>query len=163
MRIEPAAALEGHFAVPGDKSISHRALLIGAVSDGETTIRGFGRSADTESTLAAVRALGAEVDDGDELVVRGGGLRGLRSATIDCGNAGTLARLITGLLAFQDGAFTLTGDESLSARPMDRIAAPLRDMGAQIETADGHLPLTITGGELSAIDYKLPVASAQVK
>jgi 3-phosphoshikimate 1-carboxyvinyltransferase len=163
MRTEPAAALEGHFAVPGDKSISHRALLLGAVSDGETTIHGFGRSDDTLSTLAAVRALGVEVEDGDPIVVHGVGLRGLRSAEIDCGNAGTLARLVVGLLAFQDGAFTLTGDESLSARPMERIAEPLRRMGAQIETTDGHLPLTVTGAALQAIDYELPVASAQVK
>src|SRR5512146_1369145 len=163
MLIEPVAALEGHFAVPGDKSISHRALLIGAVSDGETRIRGFGRSADTESTLAAVRTLGAEVHDAETVTVYGVGLRGLQRASIDCGNAGTLARLITGLLAFQDGEFTLTGDSSLSSRPMERIATPLRSMGAQIETDDGHLPLTITGSPLSAIDYELPVASAQVK
>jgi 3-phosphoshikimate 1-carboxyvinyltransferase len=164
MRVEPAVKLEGHFAVPGDKSISHRALLLGAVSDGDTVVRGFGRSGDTSSTLAAVRALGAEVDDdGDQLTVHGVGLRGLQSASIDCGNAGTLARLVVGLLAFQDGTFTLTGDESLSARPMERVAEPLRRMGAQIETTDGHLPLTITGTPLEAIDYELPVASAQVK
>ncbi len=164
MFIEPAVRLEGHFAVPGDKSISHRALLLGAVSDGETVVRGFGRSGDTSSTLAAVRSLGAQVDDdGDQLVVHGLGLRGLQSASIDCGNAGTLARLIVGLLAFQDGSFTLTGDESLSARPMERVAEPLRRMGARIETTDGHLPLTVTGSPLEAIDYELPVASAQVK
>jgi 3-phosphoshikimate 1-carboxyvinyltransferase len=163
MRIEPAAALDGHFALPGDKSISHRALLLGAVSDGETVIRGFGRSADTESTLAAVRALGAEVDDAETVTVHGAGLRGLRSARIDCGNAGTLARLVTGLLAFQEGEFTLTGDASLTSRPMERIASPLRSMGAQIETDDGHLPLRIEGSLLTAIDYELPVASAQVK
>jgi 3-phosphoshikimate 1-carboxyvinyltransferase len=163
MRIEPAAALDGHFALPGDKSISHRALLLGAVSDGETVIRGFGRSADTESTLAADRALGAEVDDAETVTVHGAGLRGLRSARIDCGNAGTLARLVTGLLAFQEGEFTLTGDASLSSRPMERIASPLRSMGAQIETDDGHLPLRIEGALLTAIDYELPVASAQVK
>ena len=163
MKVEPAARLEGHFAVPGDKSISHRALLLGAVSDGVTTVRGFGRSGDTESTLAAVRALGVEVDDGDPMTVHGVGLRGLQSGDIDCGNAGTLARLVSGLLAFQDGVFTLTGDESLSSRPMERIAEPLRRMGAQIETTDGHLPMTITGAPLQAIDYELPVASAQVK
>ena len=163
MRIEPAAALEGHFAVPGDKSISHRALLLGAVADGETRIRGFGRSADTESTLAAIRALGAEVHDAETVTVLGTGLRGLRSADIDCGNAGTLARLVIGLLAFQNGEFTLTGDGSLSTRPMERIASPLRSMGAHIETDDGHLPLIVTGRELTAIDYELPVASAQVK
>jgi 3-phosphoshikimate 1-carboxyvinyltransferase len=164
MKIEPAASLEGHFAVPGDKSVSHRALLLGAVSDGDTVIRGWGRSADTESTLGAVRALGVQVGEGgDQLTVQGVGLRGLRSAEIDCGNAGTLARLLPGLLAFQAGTFTLTGDESLSARPMERIAEPLRRMGAQIETTDGRLPMTITGGPLEAIDYELPVASAQVK
>jgi 3-phosphoshikimate 1-carboxyvinyltransferase len=165
MRVEPAARLDGHIAVPGDKSISHRSLLIGAVSDGQTHVRGWGRSGDTESTLDAVRALGGEVEElgPDELVVHGVGLRGLRSAEIECNNAGTLARLIVGLLAFQDGTFTLTGDESLSARPMERVAEPLRRMGAQIETIEGHLPLTITGGKLEAIDYELPVASAQVK
>ncbi|HET7130032.1 MAG TPA: 3-phosphoshikimate 1-carboxyvinyltransferase [Gaiellaceae bacterium] len=163
MRVEPAAALEGHFAVPGDKSVSHRALLVGAVADGETRIRGFGRSADTESTVAAVRALGAEVQDGEAVTVGGVGLRNLRSAAIDCGNAGTLARLVTGLLAFQNGEFTLTGDGSLSSRPMERVAAPLRSMGARIDTQDGHLPLTVNGASLTAIDYELPVASAQVK
>jgi 3-phosphoshikimate 1-carboxyvinyltransferase len=164
MRVEPASSLDGHFAVPGDKSISHRALLIGAVSEGETHITGWGRSADTESTLAAVRALGAEVEeDGDRLTVHGAGLHGLRAATIDCGNAGTLARLLPGLLAFQDASFTLTGDASLSSRPMARIAEPLARMGAQVETTDGRLPLTITGAPLAAIDSELPVASAQVK
>jgi 3-phosphoshikimate 1-carboxyvinyltransferase len=163
VRIEPAAALEGHFAVPGDKSVSHRALLLGAVADGETRINGFGRSADTLSTLEAVRALGAGVDDGETITVHGAGLRGLQGAGIDCGNAGTLARLVTGLLAFQAGEFTLTGDESLSSRPMERIAEPLRRMGAQVETTDGRLPLTIRGNGLHAIDYELPVASAQVK
>jgi 3-phosphoshikimate 1-carboxyvinyltransferase len=163
VRFAPVAALEGHFAVPGDKSISHRALLLGAVSDGETTIRGFGRSADTESTLAAVRALGAEVDDDEAMTVRGVGLHGLESADVDCGNAGTLVRLLPGLLAFQEGRFTLTGDASLSSRPMERIAEPLRRMGAEVETTDGRLPLTVTGARLNAIDYELPVASAQVK
>ena len=164
MKIEPAAALDGHFAVPGDKSISHRALLLGAVSEGPTEIRGFGWSGDTESTLGAVQALGLRVDrDGGFLTVHGAGLRGLQPADVDCGNAGTLARLIAGLLAFQDGVFTLTGDESLSSRPMDRIAGPLREMGAQIKTTDGRLPLAITGAPLHAIDFRLPVASAQVK
>jgi len=164
MLIEPAAALEGHLAVPGDKSISHRSLLLGAVSDGDTVVRGFGRSDDTLSTLGAVRAMGVEVDDdGETLTVHGVGLRGLRGAELDCGNAGTLARLVVGILAFQDGTFTLTGDASLSSRPMGRIAEPLGRMGAQIETTDGRLPLTVTGGTLEAIDYELPVASAQVK
>jgi 3-phosphoshikimate 1-carboxyvinyltransferase len=165
MRIEPAAGLDGHLAVPGDKSISHRSLLFGAVGDGGTHVRGFGRSADTTSTLEAVRALGAQVDEDapDELTVHGLGLRGLRAGEIDCGNAGTLARLVSGLLAFQEGTFTLTGDESLSSRPMERVAAPLRRMGAQIETTDGRLPMTITGAPLTGIEYAPEVASAQLK
>ncbi len=167
MRIEPLPALVGHLAVPGDKSISHRAVLIGAMCEGETRISGFGRSADTESTIAAIRALGAEVDEDDDdvLRVRGVGLNGFRQpdAPVDCGNAGTLMRLLAGLLAGQEGRFELVGDASLSARPMERIAEPLRRMGAQVETTDGHAPLVVEGAELRAIDYELPVASAQVK
>ena len=113
-RVEPAAALVGHIRVPGDKSISHRAALLGAVGEGETRIEGFGRAADTESTLAAVRALGVEVVDEDVDVVRvqGVGLGGLRppEGPIDAGNSGTLMRLLAGLLAGQDGTFTITGD-----------------------------------------------------
>ena len=167
MRIEPVSALDGHVAVPGDKSISHRAVLIGALCDGETRVTGFGRSADTEATIDAMRALGAEVldDDVDALTVRGVGLRGLRAAAapIDCGNAGTLMRLIAGVLAGHDGRTELVGDASLSSRPMERIAGPLRRMGATIETTDGHAPLVVHGASLRAIDYELPVASAQVK
>lgn len=167
MRVEPAPALTGHVAVPGDKSISHRAVLIAAICEGETRISGFGRSGDTESTLAAVRALGVAIDedDVDTLTVHGVGLRGLRepTGTVDCGNAGTLMRLLCGLLAGQEGRFELGGDESLSARPMERVAEPLRLMGARIETTDGHAPLVIEGGSLVTISYKLPVASAQVK
>ena len=150
MEIAPAASLRGALRVPGDKSISHRALLVGAVCDGETIVRGFGRSLDTESTIAAVRSLGVSVeeDEADVLQVRGLGLSGLREpdAPIDCGNAGTLARLLPGLLAGQDGRrFELTGDDSLSSRPMDRVAAPLSEMGAHVETSDGRLPLRIEG------------------
>ena len=167
MRIEPVSALDGHVAVPGDKSISHRAVLIGALCDGETRVTGFGRSADTEATIEAMRALGAEVldDDVDALTVRGVGLRGLRApgAPIDCGNAGTLMRLISGLLAGHDGRTELVGDASLSSRPMERIAEPLRRMGATVETTEGHAPLVVEGASLRAIDYELPVASAQVK
>jgi 3-phosphoshikimate 1-carboxyvinyltransferase len=170
-RVEPAAELVGHIAVPGDKSISHRALLIGALCETETRVRGFGRSGDTESTLHAVRELGVEVDehedDADELTVHGVGLHGLRAANdavIDCGNAGTLIRLLSGVLAGQRGRFELTGDESLRARPMARIAEPLTRMGARIKTANGMPPLQIDGtASLRAIEYKLPVASAQVK
>jgi 3-phosphoshikimate 1-carboxyvinyltransferase len=168
VKVEPAAALVGHVAVPGDKSISHRSVLIGALGEGETHITGFGRSADTESTVRAVRALGVRVDElaHDELVVTGVGLRGLpdRAEPIDCGNAGTLMRLLAGILAGQTGAYELIGDASLSTRPMERIAEPLRRMGARVETTNGHPPLRIEGSEaLSAIDYQLPVASAQVK
>ena len=167
MRIEPVSALDGHVAVPGDKSISHRAVLIGALCDGETRISGFGRSADTEATVAAVRALGAEVieEDVDTLRVRGAGLHGLQAPAdaIDCGNAGTLMRLLAGVLAGQEGRTELMGDSSLSSRPMERIAEPLRRMGATVETTEGHAPLVVHGAPLSAIDYQLPVASAQVK
>ena len=168
MKVEPAGALVGHIAVPGDKSISHRAVLIGALTDGETHVRGFGRSADTQSTVDAVRTLGTEVDDlaDDELVVQGRGLTPFTGLTpaLDCGNAGTLLRLLTGVLAGQQGHFELTGDESLRTRPMDRVAEPLTRMGAHIETANGLPPVVIEGTDgLHAIDYVLPVASAQVK
>jgi 3-phosphoshikimate 1-carboxyvinyltransferase len=162
MFVEPGARITGHVAVPGDKSISHRSLLFGAMSEGATRIHGFGRGGDTESTISAVRALGAFVDDADdrEIVVHGGDFR---DAEIDCGNAGTLMRLIAGMLAGRGGTYTLTGDESLSARPMERIGEPLRRMGAAIESVDGHAPLRITPAELHGIDYELPVASGQVK
>jgi 3-phosphoshikimate 1-carboxyvinyltransferase len=167
MRIEPATALVGHIAVPGDKSISHRAVLLGAIGEGETRITGFGRSADTEATISAVRALGVDVheDEIDVLRVEGRCLRGLQAPAgpIDCANAGTLVRLLAGLLAGQEGEFTLTGDESLRSRPMQRVVEPLAQMGARIDTDDGLAPLRIEGSELRAITYELPVASAQVK
>jgi 3-phosphoshikimate 1-carboxyvinyltransferase len=167
VKVEPAPAILGHIAVPGDKSISHRAVLLGAVSDGETRIAGFGRSGDTESTLAAVRALGVKVYEADDETLRvfGNGLRGLQAPKepIDCGNAGTLMRLLPGLLAGQEGRFELTGDESLRSRPMERIAEPLRQMGIRIETTDGRAPLTVEGGAVEPVTYELPVASAQVK
>jgi 3-phosphoshikimate 1-carboxyvinyltransferase len=167
VRVEPAAALRGDLAVPGDKSISHRALLLAAVAEGESAVDGLGISEDTLSTVAAVEALGAEVElEGQGARVSGVGLRGLRAPAgpLDCGNAGTLMRLLPGLLAGQEGRFELVGDESLSARPLERVAEPLRLMGARAETTDGHAPLVIEGaGTLSAIRYELPVASAQVK
>jgi 3-phosphoshikimate 1-carboxyvinyltransferase len=168
VRVEPARRLAGEIAVPGDKSISHRAVLLAALCEGETTIRGFGRSGDTNATINAVRALGVRVEEVDEttLLVHGVGLRGLRSpgASIDCANAGTLARLLAGVLAAQVGQeFELTGDGSLSARPMWRIVDPLARMGADIEAADGRLPLLIKGTDLRGMTYELPVASAQVK
>jgi 3-phosphoshikimate 1-carboxyvinyltransferase len=167
MKIEPAALLRGHIAVPGDKSISHRAVLLGAVGEGETRVRGFGRAGDTEATVAAVRALGVTVheDDVDTLRVEGVGLGGLRAPeeAVDCGNSGTTMRLLAGILAGQHGRFELTGDDSLRRRPMTRIAEPLTQMGASVETSEGTPPLVVEGGELKGIRYELPVASAQVK
>ena len=131
-------------------------------------MRGFGRSADTRSTIDAVRALGVQVDDvaEDELVVHGVGLRGLQApdSPIDAGNAGTLMRLLPGILAGQEGRFELTGDDSLRSRPMDRVAEPLKRMGARIETTDGRPPVIVEGTDaLKGIEYVLPMASAQVK
>ncbi len=156
----------GHVVVPGDKSISHRAVLIGALGEGETRVSGFGRSGDTQATIDAARTLGVDVDDvaDDELAVRGVGLRGLRAGSVDCANSGTLMRLLAGVLAGQQGAFTLTGDESLSTRPMERVAAPLRRMGAAVETTDGHAPLAVLGSDaLHGTEIEPEVASAQVK
>jgi 3-phosphoshikimate 1-carboxyvinyltransferase len=166
--VAPASSVGGHIAVPGDKSISHRAVLVAAISEGETRIAGFGRSADTEATVRAVRAIGVQVDEEsvDELRVGGVGVRGLREpdGPIDCGNSGTLMRLLAGILAGQQGRrFELTGDASLRSRPMERIAEPLRRMGAHVETTNGRAPIMIEGAELTGIRYELPVASAQVK
>jgi 3-phosphoshikimate 1-carboxyvinyltransferase len=166
VKIEPAVSLRGDVGVPGDKSISHRALMLGAIADGESEIRGFGRSADTLATAGAMRQLGVPVTiEGELVVIRGVGLKGLvpADADIDCGNAGTLIRLLAGILAGHAGRFTLTGDESLSRRPLERIAGPLRAMGALVETTDGHAPLRVEGGALRPIRYESPVASAQVK
>jgi 3-phosphoshikimate 1-carboxyvinyltransferase len=167
MKIEPASSIDGAIAVPGVKGISQRAVLLGAVADGESRIEGFGRAADTETAISVVRQLGVEVEeDGPETIrVRGVGLRGLRAPhePLDFGNAGTAMRLASGLLAGQEGRFELVGDESLSARPQERIAEPLRQMGARVETTDGHAPVVIEGGALAPIRYELPVASAQVK
>jgi 3-phosphoshikimate 1-carboxyvinyltransferase len=166
LRIEPAASLVGHVGVPGDKSISHRAVLIGALGEGETRVHGFGRAGDTQATVDGVRTLGVEVEDDadDELVVHGVGLRELRAGTVDCRNSGTLMRLLAGVVAGQEGEFVLTGDESLSTRPMERIAAPLRQMGASVDTTAGHAPLVIRGSAaLRGIEVEPEVASAQVK
>jgi 3-phosphoshikimate 1-carboxyvinyltransferase len=168
LRIAPAGGLTGELGVPGDKSISHRAVLLGAISTGPVQVRGFGASADTLSTVAAVEALGVEVErPGEgELVVHGSGLRGLRApdGPIDVGNAGTLIRLLPGILAGQIGTFGLTGDESIRSRPMERIAEPLRQMGVDVETTDGRPPIRVRAtGSTEPIAYELPVASAQVK
>ena len=165
--VAPASSVVGHIALPGDKSISHRAVLVAAVAEGETRVRGFGRSLDTEATLRAVRALGVRVDEAaaDELVVHGVGLRGLHvpDAPIDCANSGTLLRLLAGLLAGHGGRFELTGDASLRARPMERVAEPLRRMGADVETTGGAAPVVVQGGSLHGSEHELEVASAQVK
>ena len=167
MKVEPAALLKGAFAVPGVKGISQRAVLLAALADGESRVTGFGRAADTESAIAVARAIGADVVDAgpEEVRVHGVGLRNARppGEPIDCGNAGTVMRLACGLLAGQHGAFELVGDESLTARPHERVAEPLRLMGARIETTEGHAPIRITGSALHPVTYELPVASAQVK
>jgi 3-phosphoshikimate 1-carboxyvinyltransferase len=166
VRVEPAVAVVGHVAVPGDKSISHRAVLIGAIAEGETRVTGFGRSGDTQATVDGMRALGVEIEwiGEEELVVHGVGLRGLRAGAVDCANSGTLMRLLSGIAAGQDGEFTLSGDESLSARPMKRIAEPLGRMGAEVETTGGHAPLVIRGsGALRGAELEPEVPSAQVK
>ena len=167
MKIEPAASIDGAIAVPGVKGISQRAVLLGAIADGESRIEGFGRAADTETAISVVRQLGAEVDEeGPETVrVRGVGLRGLQEpdGPLDFGNAGTVLRLTAGILAGHEGRFELVGDESLSGRPQERIAEPLRQMGARVETTEGHAPVVIEGGGLTPIRYEPPMASAQVK
>jgi 3-phosphoshikimate 1-carboxyvinyltransferase len=165
--VEPAVSLRGATAVPSVKGICQRGVLLGAIADGESEVRGFGRASDTESAISVARQLGADVTDvADDVVrIRGRGVRGLLApdGPLDCGNAGTVLRLVSGILAGQDGEFTLVGDESLSSRPQERIAVPLRQMGAEVETVDGHAPVTIRGGLLGPITYELPVASAQVK
>ena len=167
MRFPPSGPLRGTVRVPADKSISHRAALIGAMASEPMRILNYLDAADTNSTLAAVRELGALVEHRDgELVIRGCGMRNAAAgARIDVGNAGTLMRLLPGWLAFQQGAsFELDGDESIRRRPVDRIAAPLAQMGARIEARDGRLPpFTVHGAALNGITYELPVASAQVK
>jgi 3-phosphoshikimate 1-carboxyvinyltransferase len=169
---EPATAgLGGSLRPPPDKSISHRAALIGAMCDGPTRVTGYLDSADTRSTLDAVAAVGAEVREGDAddnggffVEVEGTGLRGARPASIDVGNAGTLLRMMPGWLAGQPGGeWTFDGDESIRRRPVDRIALPLREMGAEVESTDGLPPLRVRGTVLHGIDYAMPMASAQVK
>jgi 3-phosphoshikimate 1-carboxyvinyltransferase len=170
-RFDPAGPLRGALRPPPDKSISHRAALIAAMGEGEARVEGYLDAADTRSTLAAIEALGAGVRvDGPsagaiDIRVRGVGLRGARSAEIDVGNAGTLLRLLPGWLAGQPGGeWTLDGDESIRRRPVDRVAEPLRRMGAAVEAREGRLPpLRVEGSGLRGIDYRLPVASAQVK
>jgi 3-phosphoshikimate 1-carboxyvinyltransferase len=166
--VQPATRVFGRMRVPGDKSISHRCLMLGGIANGQTEVQGFLDSADCLATLAALQAMGVKVDrhGANSLTVHGKGIDGLRGPAnvLDMGNAGTAIRLSMGLLAGQEFTSTLTGDESLRKRPMERVAAPLRLMGANIATTDGRPPVIVRPVErLRAIDYALPVASAQVK
>ena len=167
--VRPSGPLRGEIRVPGDKSISHRCIMLGAIADGTTRVSGLLEGEDVLATVAAFRAMGVEIDgpvDG-EVIVHGVGRDGLRApeGAIDLGNSGTAMRLLAGLLAGQRFDCTLTGDASLGRRPMRRVTEPLSRMGARIETADGGTPpLTIRAGDrLAPIDYTSPVASAQVK
>jgi len=167
-RFEPSRGLHGQYTAPPDKSISHRAALLGAMASEPTRIENYLHAADTDSTLAAVQALGALVDERDGIItVRGTGLREARepAGPIDVGNAGTLLRLLPGWLAAQENrSFTLDGDESIRRRPVDRVAEPLRQMGAVLHAREDRFPpVTIQGARLRSISYELPVASAQVK
>ena len=160
--------VSGELRVLGDKSISHRALLLAALARGRSTVHGVLRSGDTESTARALRALGVDLTAlAPTTVIEGRGLRGLTqaAAALDCGNSGTTARLLLGILAAQPFAATLVGDASLSRRPMRRVAEPLRAMGARIEALGSHdgLPLSISGADLRSIAWTTPVASAQIK
>ncbi|HVG75048.1 MAG TPA: 3-phosphoshikimate 1-carboxyvinyltransferase [Thermoleophilaceae bacterium] len=169
-RFDPAGPLRGQYTPPADKSISHRAALFAAMCDEPVTVRNYLDSEDTQSTLNAVRALGAGIEDEGEncFVIRGVGLHAPLEATeglLNVGNAGTLLRLLPGWLAGQPGGvWTLDGDESIRRRPVDRVAEPLRLMGAEVEARDGRFPpFTVRGAPLKGIEYELPVPSAQVK
>ena len=163
----PSGPLRGEIEVPGDKSISHRAALLTALATGDSRIENYLEAEDTLATLAALGAVGVEwrrLGEGS-FAVGGVGLKGLQApaADLDCGNSGTAMRLLAGVLAAQPFASRLVGDASLSRRPMERILKPLRAMGAKIEATAGCPPLSIEPADLKPIDYKLPVASAQVK
>ncbi|RLC59681.1 MAG: hypothetical protein DRI80_12220, partial [Chloroflexota bacterium] len=181
LTVHPGGPLRGCVRVLGDKSISHRALLLAALADGDSHIANFLPSGDCLATLACVRALGVEVTsipsallragpgpspyEGTAFVVHGRGLHGLRppAAPLDCARSGTTMRLLAGILAGQPFSSTLTGDRQLLRRPMRRIAEPLRSMGAEIETAGGHAPLTIRGRRLHGHEHTLAVAPAQAE
>ena len=168
-RVGPGGRLAGTLRVPGDKSVSHRSIMLGAIADGTTRVSGFLEGADAISTMNVFRALGVRIEGPEEgrVVVHGVGRDGLRAPRerLDCGNAGTAMRLLMGLLAGQPFESVLIGDESLSRRPMRRVSEPLARMGARIETAPGGTPPVriLPAGGLTAIDYRMPMASAQVK
>lgn len=164
--IRPARNLQGSLRLPGDKSISHRYALLGGLAEGKTRLANFSTGADCASSLACVAALGAQVARGDDHSVEITGVGGefqAPTASLDCGNSGSTMRMLSGLLAGQAGTFTLVGDASLSRRPMERIRKPLMQMGARMELTEGHAPITVHGGSLTAIDYTTPIPSAQVK
>jgi 3-phosphoshikimate 1-carboxyvinyltransferase len=166
-RIQPAARLEGLLRLPGDKSVSHRYAMLAAIAEGQTRIRNYSTGADCASTLGCLRTLGIAVDrDGTEVTISGRGLDGLHAPaeTLDAGNSGSTIRMLSGILAAQPFESRIAGDESLSRRPMQRIIRPLEAMGASIAAREGRFPpLEIHPARLHAIDYALPVASAQVK
>lgn len=166
---QPAGALSGDIRVPGDKSMSHRSIMLGSLAEGTTRVSGFLEGEDALATLNAFRSMGVQIEGpvNGEVIIHGVGLHGLRAPQGDIylGNSGTSIRLIAGLMAGQSFDVTMTGDASLSKRPMNRVAVPLREMGAVVETEEGgRPPLTVRGGnQLSAIHYDMPMASAQVK
>ena len=164
--IRPAKNVYGSLRLPGDKSISHRYGMLAAFAEGTSRFANFSTGADCASTLSCMEALGAKVrrlEDGQVEVTGVGGRVTPSNKPLDCGNSGSTMRMISGLLAPQEGRFTLVGDESLSRRPMQRIRDPLAAMGARLTLTEGHAPLHIDGGPLKAIDYTTPVPSAQVK
>lgn len=168
MRFNKANGLSGELTVPGDKSISHRSIMLGSIAKGTTAIRGFLQGADCLSSIACFRKMGVEIqNDGDLVTVKGLGLRGLKAPTdtLDVGNSGTTTRLMSGILAAQNFSCRVNGDASIQKRPMKRIMLPLSMMGANITSELGNdcAPLRITGSDLHGIAYDSPVASAQVK
>ncbi len=165
---EPGGSLNGELSIPGDKSISHRAIILGAIAEGTTQVDGFLQSLDCIATLEAFKQMGVAIDGpiDNKLLIHGVGLNGLKGPErpIDCGNSGTSMRLLAGLLSAQSFDSELTGDASLLKRPMGRILNPLMQMGAQIKSIEEKAPLTISGGRtLTGIKYECPVASAQLK
>jgi len=168
LKINPAGPLKGRLQVPGDKSMSHRALILGAMAEGSTRVTGLLEADDILSTRQCLQAMGVEIHGPDEgaVTIEGGGLEGFSQPreALDCGNSGTTMRLLAGLLAGQPFKSTLIGDELLSRRPMERIIGPLTEMGARVTGTDGHAPLTIVGKRpLDALLFVSPMASAQVK
>ena len=164
--IRPAKNICGSLRLPGDKSISHRYAMLGAFAEGRSRFTNFSTGADCASTLGCMEALGAQVhktSEGSVEITGVGGRVTPAGHALDCGNSGSTMRMLSGLLAPQEGRFTLVGDESLSRRPMERIRKPLDLMGARLRLTDGHAPLYLDGGTLRPIDYTTPVPSAQVK